>query len=238
MEKVLNLKVPPNLLVYSNPCKIVQDLLYARKNNISLTVFDSEDELLKIKKFFPDSKLLIRIRHDDERSALVIGRFGVLRNQVRSLIDKCWELELQIVGVAFHVGHGSSGPGAYVAAIEEAKTFFDYAQEHGKPFHVLDIGGGFPGSFGASTVPLVEVSLKTSIDPSAIRKQQYWPIKSLTMDVLLQAKQIFFFKNRAAIISELLVQYCKRFALQCTCAFVLAVSVHRQNGIGLPLQTY
>jgi len=55
------------------------------------------------------------------------------------------QLNLNVVGVSFHVGSGAS-PGAYVAALENARIVFTKGLELGLPMKVLDIGGGFPGT--------------------------------------------------------------------------------------------
>ena len=47
---------------------------------------------------------------------------------------------------SFHVGSECQDATAYVKALENARSLFDYAETVGYHFNLLDIGGGFPGS--------------------------------------------------------------------------------------------
>jgi len=42
-----------NKIIYSNPIKNVSDLIYANELGITITVADTLDELIKIKKYAP-----------------------------------------------------------------------------------------------------------------------------------------------------------------------------------------
>lgn len=55
-----------------------------------------------------------------------------------------------MVGISFHVGSGCMDPPIYSKAIKAARKLFDYAEEVGFDFRLLDIGGGFPGDTGTS----------------------------------------------------------------------------------------
>ncbi|XP_055353614.1 ornithine decarboxylase-like isoform X2 [Paramacrobiotus metropolitanus] len=146
MHKALSTGVPADRLVYSNTCKAASHLLHAHHHALHLTVFDSDDELHKLHRLFPGIQLMVRLRYGDPHAAIPMGgRFGVDTATALRLIASAWQLELEVVGVAFHVGCGSSDPGAYVQAIAESRKVFDFAQQAGKPLRVLDMGGGFPG---------------------------------------------------------------------------------------------
>ena len=47
---------------------------------------------------------------------------------------------------SFHVGSGCQDAEAFVKALKNARTLFDYAETIGYHFTLLDIGGGFPGT--------------------------------------------------------------------------------------------
>jgi len=53
---MLELGAKPEQIVYANPCKQKSHICYARENNVNLIVFDNENELIKMKKTFPDAK--------------------------------------------------------------------------------------------------------------------------------------------------------------------------------------
>lgn len=53
---VLDLGVPPELVIYANPCKQISHITYAAKRGVKLMTFDNELELHKVKKHFPTAK--------------------------------------------------------------------------------------------------------------------------------------------------------------------------------------
>jgi len=54
-------------------------------------------------------------------------------------------LELNLVGVSFHVGSNSKNAQSFAVAIKIAYDAFEYARSIGFNPNILDIGGGFPG---------------------------------------------------------------------------------------------
>ena len=85
-----------------------------------------------------------------------------------SLLVKAYELDLNVVGVAFHVGSGCTRADSFTEAFNDAALVFEISrrlemkiktgqqsklEEDGKLFektkfhsmNVIDIGGGFPG---------------------------------------------------------------------------------------------
>ena len=65
---MLNLGVSPNRIIFANPCKQASHVKYAAANNVAMMTFDNEQELHKVKTFYPDAQLVIRIRVDDSKS--------------------------------------------------------------------------------------------------------------------------------------------------------------------------
>lgn len=53
-----------------------------------------------------------------------------------------------MIGISFHVGSGCRDPPVYAKAIKVARKLFDFAENVGYHFKLLDIGGGFPGNTG------------------------------------------------------------------------------------------
>ncbi len=125
--------------------------------------FDSLGELDKINECFPDAEVLLRIRvTGDEKTAQcpMSMKFGCSPACYKSLIERCFDLKLQLKGVSFHVGSGCSQAGMFTKALKEAEKVFAIAtglatgsQDQSPPeaffspddMNILDIGGGFPG---------------------------------------------------------------------------------------------
>nr|UOP57126.1 putative ornithine decarboxylase [Thecaphora frezii] len=144
IQAVLNLGVSPSRIIYANPCKAASFVRHAAAHNIGLTTFDNVDELYKMKKFHPSCKLVVRILTDDSKSACQLGlKFGALLDSVPRLLEKAKKLELDVVGVSFHVGSGCYDPDAFRDAVYRARRAFDMGRDAGYTFDFLDIGGGF-----------------------------------------------------------------------------------------------
>mmetsp|Transcript_28910 Transcript_28910/g.26251 ORF Transcript_28910/g.26251 Transcript_28910/m.26251 type:complete len:272 (+) Transcript_28910:573-1388(+) len=112
-----------------------------------MMTFDSEDELYKVKLYHPYAQLVLRIKTDDSKSVCKFScKFGVDMSQVDSLLDLAKSLNLNIIGVSFHVGSKCGDAGAYVTALKDIKEIFDKGLQRGMKMNLIDIGGGFPGN--------------------------------------------------------------------------------------------
>lgn len=61
------------------------------------------------------------------------------------LLRKARELELNVKGVAFHIGVGCLEYEIFAKAIKDSADAFKYGNSLGLEMNLLDIGGGFPG---------------------------------------------------------------------------------------------
>lgn len=136
-----------NHIIYANPTKLDQHLRYARSVDVDLMTFDNRYELLKIAYINPDAQLVIRIKVDDSSSVCQFNsKFGVDLEDAEALIAYAQTLELNVVGVSFHVGSRCQDAVAFDRAIRDARHIFDMARKYSFHMHVLDLGGGFPGT--------------------------------------------------------------------------------------------
>ncbi|XP_058836398.1 ornithine decarboxylase-like [Topomyia yanbarensis] len=145
--KILSLGVNQQRIIYAHPIKSKESLGYAKNKGITTMTFDNELELVKIAEFYPESNLVLRIRHDSDKALVPLGKkFGCdARLEGPQLLDKAKKLNLTVVGISFHVGCGSLDADSFYNAIRAAKVLFQYASSIGYSFSLLDIGGGFPG---------------------------------------------------------------------------------------------
>jgi ornithine decarboxylase len=138
--------VPASKIIFANPCKAPAHIKYAAQKGILRMTFDNEYELFKVKEYHPNSQLVVRILVDDSHSICQFGtKFGVHPGQTKELLELAQKLELDVIGVSFHVGSGCMDASAFSNAIKRAKHVFDEARTIGFNFKLLDIGGGFPG---------------------------------------------------------------------------------------------
>ena len=147
IELALGTQTNPTDIIYANPCKQISHIQYAKENEILKMTFDNEDELYKIKDCHPHSELVLRILPDDSKSICRFGKkFGASLEIVPRLLQVAKELQLNIIGISFHVGSGCFDASAFTDAVVLAREAFDIGEKMGFKFKFLDIGGGFPGN--------------------------------------------------------------------------------------------
>lgn len=144
IDQVLQMNIDPSRIIYAQPCKTNSYVRYAAAKGVKQMTFDNTDELYKIKKLFPDAELFLRISTDDSASLCRLSlKFGAAMDTTDELLTLAKQLDLNVVGVSFHVGSGASDPLAFLRAVQDARAVFDQAENHGYSLHTLDIGGGF-----------------------------------------------------------------------------------------------
>ena len=91
--------------------------------------------------------LVLRIRCEAEEAQCPLGKkFGCDPiTEAPKLLKIARSMNLNIVGISFHVGSGCRDYPIYYKAIEICKKLFEDAEELGFTMTLLDIGGGFPG---------------------------------------------------------------------------------------------
>jgi len=158
MEQVLKLGVSPERIIFANPCKMKSHVEFAREKKVAMMTFDDEHELEKIKKIYPEAKLVLRILPPPTKAVCDLGcKYGVQPDKVPALLSRAKQWDLNIIGVSFHVGSGCLEADAFSKAISVCRTVFREAEELGLNLELLDIGGGFPGH-DAGDVSLKEIS--------------------------------------------------------------------------------
>ncbi|KUG00932.1 Ornithine decarboxylase [Phytophthora nicotianae] len=150
ISSVLGNGVPASDIIYANPCKQGSQIAYAHANGVDMMTFDSQDELTKIHSINPSAKLVLRLYVDDSNSICRLGtKFGAMVHDVPDILNHAKALNLDVVGVSFHVGSGCFNVEAYSNAVVRARKVFDIGHSLGFNFNLLDIGGGFPGTENA-----------------------------------------------------------------------------------------
>ncbi|OCK82456.1 ornithine decarboxylase [Lepidopterella palustris CBS 459.81] len=146
IEQVLKMGIEPSRIIYAQPCKTKSYVRYAAQHGVKQMTFDNADELYKTKQLFPDAELFLRILTDDSASLCRLSqKFGASLDSTADLLELAKKLELNVVGVAFHVGSGASDPKAFLKAVQDARFVFDQASAIGFHMHTIDVGGGFCG---------------------------------------------------------------------------------------------
>ena len=143
---VLSLGVPPRRILYANPCKSKSHLEFAAQAGITLSTFDSTNEIHKVLETHPRCELLLRIRPPDEGDAVcpLGSKYGALEDEIPPLLAAAKAAGVSVVGVSLNLGSPVRRPAAYRSAIAAARAVFDMAERAGLArLRVLDVGGGF-----------------------------------------------------------------------------------------------
>lgn len=91
--------------------------------------------------------MVLRIRCEAEQAQCPLGKkFGCDPvTEAPKLLKVARNLNLNVMGISFHVGSGCRDYPIYYKAIGICKNLFDEAEALGFNMSLLDIGGGFPG---------------------------------------------------------------------------------------------
>ena len=167
METVLSLGVDPCRIIYAQPCKTKSYVHFAADNGVKQMTFDNADELYKIKAIFPGAELFLRILTDDSSSLCPLSnKFGASIDTAEALLTLAQDLELNVVGVSFHIGSHASDPQAFARAVRDSRVVFDQAAEIGYDLKVLDVGGGFSGDLFEDMADVLSKALDDNFSSS------------------------------------------------------------------------
>jgi ornithine decarboxylase len=144
IEQILNLTNDPSSIIFAHPCKYISHLNYAKEKGVNLMTFDCEEELYKIKKYYPNAKLLLRLAVDDSQSLCKFNiKFGCKQDNVLSVLQLAKDLNMNLVGFSFHVGSGCKSAYTYFDALRICKEATVTAINLGFAIDMIDLGGGF-----------------------------------------------------------------------------------------------
>ncbi|NXA88062.1 AZIN2 inhibitor, partial [Melanocharis versteri] len=146
ISRVQGIGVPADRIFYSSPCKQVAHIRYAASHGVRLMAFDNEVELSKVARSHPRARMLLGITADSIPSAHPSMTFGTTLKSCRHLLEAAKEQAVEVVGISFHLGSRGLEPQALTQAMAAAQLVFDVGTELGHRMHLLDIGGGFPGT--------------------------------------------------------------------------------------------
>jgi ornithine decarboxylase len=152
-------------IIYANPIK-AKETLWELDNHKPLVTFDNRDEILKIKKFAPNSRLVLRLRVSNAGAMVELSsKFGAEPDEAVDMILEAEKEGLTVEGLSFHVGSQTTNFENYVQAIDLAALIFRQTRERGyEKMNLLDIGGGFPVPYDESVRPFSELAKRINAE--------------------------------------------------------------------------
>jgi len=150
--------VLPERCIHTHPIKRDSDIRDALRFRVRTFVADNVDELGKFIRHRKRCEVLLRVAFRAPDAIVDLSRkFGCQPELVPELLDVAARLEIKVVGLSFHVGSQVSSASTYVDAIKACGELIKKANESGiAKLHTLDIGGGFPVSYGPVIQPIHE----------------------------------------------------------------------------------
>lgn len=130
-----------NPIILSHPIKMEGDILHAKENNIEYIVCDHISEMKKVKKVYPNAKIIWRIKSIEKYSLIKFNtKFGATIEETISALSS----DFNIVGISFHVGSKCSNMIAFKETLALIySNIYPHFKKNGKQFELIDIGGGF-----------------------------------------------------------------------------------------------
>lgn len=134
-----------NDIIYSNPCKTYEEIMYAKNKGITKLVVDDINELIKINDIYPTAEILIRIQSNEQFSQITFNsKFGADNKSVANMINYIVEKKLNFVGFSYHVGSRCNNMLAHNQTISHIKNYFIPILLYNKlNIKIINIGGGF-----------------------------------------------------------------------------------------------
>ncbi len=157
LDQLLRLGVDPSRLSFGNTIKKKADIAYAYEKGVRLYATDSENDLINLARYAPQSKVFFRILTEGTGADWPLSRkFGAHPDVLFHLILQAAEIGLVPYGISFHVGSQQRDIGQWDDAIARCKYLFDAVAEEGIELQMINLGGGFPASYVDPTFSVPE----------------------------------------------------------------------------------
>lgn len=145
IEMALDAGATPDRISFGNTIKKERDIARAFELGIDLYAVDSVEEVEKVARAAPGSRVFCRVLTDGEGAEWPLSRkFGCVPAMAVDVLRHANRLGLAAYGVSFHVGSQQTDLGAWDKALGDAKAVFARLAEEGILLKMVNMGGGFP----------------------------------------------------------------------------------------------
>lgn len=167
IRRILALGVDANRIVFAHPIKSIDSIKFAKEKGVNRLVFDTESELRKILRYFPDAEVFLRIKPRFTHAKIQLSnKFGADPKEVPKLMALTTELGANFIGFSFHVGSLCDDITTFRVALEYVAELKAEAEKLGLNVSFIDIGGGFlpPSQKAKFTFAEIAEAINTAID--------------------------------------------------------------------------
>ncbi|WP_019643920.1 type III PLP-dependent enzyme [Novispirillum itersonii] len=145
IEMALAAGATPDRISYGNTIKKERDIARAWGMGVTMFAFDSIEELEKIARSAPGSRVYCRILFDCEGAEWPLSRkFGCAPEMAVDLMEQAKRLGLKPYGISFHVGSQQRDVTTYDRALSIVGSIFRTLSDRGIELSMVNMGGGFP----------------------------------------------------------------------------------------------
>ncbi|MEQ9345865.1 MAG: type III PLP-dependent enzyme [Thalassospira sp.] len=130
---------------FGNTIKKERDIARAYALGVRLFAVDCVEEVEKIARAAPASRVFCRILTDGEGAEWPLSRkFGCAPSMALEVLEHAHHMGLDAYGVSFHVGSQQCNLDAWDTALGEASMIFRTLADKGINLRMVNMGGGFP----------------------------------------------------------------------------------------------
>ncbi|MBV1833416.1 type III PLP-dependent enzyme [Novacetimonas pomaceti] len=145
IQMCLRAGAAPQDISFGNTVKKASAIAHAHAAGIDMFAFDCAEELDKLARHAPGSRVYCRLIVENEGADWPLSRkFGTTLDNARDLMLRARDLGLDPYGLSFHVGSQQTETGAYEAAIARVGMLFTDLKAAGLELRMVNLGGGFP----------------------------------------------------------------------------------------------
>ncbi len=155
LDQLLRLGVSPDRMSFGNTIKKERDIAYFFDKGVRLFATDSFEDVDKLARAAPKSKVFFRILTEGLGADWPLSRkFGCHPEMTKNLILHAKDLGLDPYGISFHVGSQQRDIGQWSNALGNVSSIFNWAEDHGVKLKMINMGGGFPSNYIDPTNPI------------------------------------------------------------------------------------
>jgi ornithine decarboxylase len=145
IEMAMDAGAAPDRISFGNTIKKERDIARAYELGIRLFAVDAKEEVEKIARVAPGSRVFCRVLTDGEGAEWPLSRkFGCVPEMAMNVLRHARRLGLDAYGVSFHVGSQQTDLDAWDKALADVKRVFATLADEGIVLRMVNMGGGFP----------------------------------------------------------------------------------------------
>lgn len=142
---------------FGNTIKKERDVARAFELGVRMFAVDCPEEVEKIARSAPGSKVFCRILTDCAGAEWPLSRkFGCDADMAPGVLEHAHRLGLTPIGVSFHVGSQQTNAAAWDIALKAASEIFREMETRGIRLTMVNLGGGFPTRYLKNVPALAE----------------------------------------------------------------------------------